>query len=173
MPGREPRGAVDPEPTNDSAAAKRFGPPKGWPARPKIKSMRRSRGGWPWRVGTVLGQLPGAGSPVRVAVGGDGRWLSAPLVAAVSLGCQRAGCRVIEMGNATAGSLAMVIRQTGLDGGILIGNALAAPQTVSLKCWGPEGRPWSAGGGLEPVRRRWPTRRFAPAGDSADWNGSI
>jgi phosphomannomutase len=104
-------------------------------------------------LGTVLGQLPGAGSPVRVAVGGDGRWLSAPLVAAVSLGCQRAGCRVIETGNATTGSLAMVVRQTGLDGGILIGNAPSAPQTVSLKCFGPEGKPWSAGGGLEPVRR--------------------
>jgi phosphoglucosamine mutase len=104
-------------------------------------------------VGTVLGQLPGAGSPVRVAVAGDGRWLTAPLVAAVSLGCQRAGCRVIETGNATAGSLAMVVRQRGLDGGILIGNAPSAPQTVSLKCFGPEGRPWSAGGGLEPVRQ--------------------
>ncbi len=104
-------------------------------------------------VGTVLGQLPGAGSPVRVAIGGDGRWLSAPLVAAVSQGCQRAGCRVIETGGATAGSLAMVIRQEGLDGGILIGNSLSATQTVSLKCWGPEGKPWSAGGGLEPVRR--------------------
>jgi len=103
--------------------------------------------------GTVLGQLPGAGSPVRVAVGGDGRWLSAPLVAAVSLGCQRAGCRVIETGNATAGSLAMVVRQGGLDGGILIGNTLSATQTVSLKCFGPEARPWSAGGGLAPVRR--------------------
>ena len=104
-------------------------------------------------VGTVLAQLPDAGSPVRVAVGGDGRWLSAPLVAAVSQGCQRAGGRVIETGNATAGSLAMIIRQQGLDGGILIGNALSATQTVSLKCWGPEARPWSAGGGLEPVRR--------------------
>ena len=104
-------------------------------------------------LGTVLGQLPGAGSPVRVAVGGDGRWLSAPLVAAVSLGCQRAGCRVIETGHATAGSLAMVVRQAGLDGGMLIGNGLSATQTVSLKCFGPEGRPWSAGGGLEPVRR--------------------
>ncbi len=104
-------------------------------------------------VGTVLSQLPGAGRPVRVGVGGDGRWLSAPLVAAVSQGFQRAGCRVIETGSATAGSLAMIIRQAGLDGGMLIGNALSATQTVSLKCWGPEARPWSADGGLEPVRR--------------------
>ncbi|HEY1785241.1 MAG TPA: hypothetical protein VGG30_06810, partial [Pirellulales bacterium] len=104
-------------------------------------------------LGTVLAQLPGAGKPVRVAVGGDGRWLTAPLVAGVSLGCQRAGCRVIEIGNATAGSMEMAIRDSGLDGGILIGNAVGAAQMVGLKCWGADARPFSAGGGLEAVRR--------------------
>jgi len=104
-------------------------------------------------LGTVLSRLPDAGSPVRVAVGGDGRWLTAPLVAAASQGCQLAGCRVIELGGATGGTLVRVIRRCGLDGGILIGNSPAAAQTVSLRCFGPEARPWSTGGGLEPVRQ--------------------
>ena len=102
--------------------------------------------------GTAVARELGAGVPPRIAIGGDGRWLSARLVAAASRGCQLAGCQAVEIGGATAGSLAMVIGGHGLDGGILIGNALSAPETVSLKCWGPAGRPWSAGGGLELVR---------------------
>jgi phosphomannomutase len=104
-------------------------------------------------IGTVLAQDFGAGGRARVAVAGDGRWLTAPLVAAASQGCRRAGCRVTEISLATAGSLAMAVAKHQLDGGILIGNALSAPETVSLKCWGPDGRPWSVGGGLDLVRR--------------------
>jgi phosphomannomutase len=104
-------------------------------------------------VGTVLSEELGTGGPPCVAVGGDGRWLTAALVAAVSQGCQLAGCRVVEIGQATAGCLALVIERRQLDGGILVANAPSAPETVSLKCWGHEGRPWSVGGQLERVRQ--------------------
>jgi phosphomannomutase len=87
----------------------------------------------------------------RVAVGGDGRWLSAQFVAAASEGLARSGCRVVETGASTAGSLAFLISKHALEGGLLVGNSAGAPQVVSLKCWGPSARPWSSGGTLDQV----------------------
>ena len=60
-----------------------------------------------------------------MAVAADGRWLTAPLLTAARDGLLLAGCRVVESGASTAGSLALVVERHGLDGGLLIGNASA------------------------------------------------
>ena len=87
----------------------------------------------------------------RVAVAADGRWLTARLAAAAGEGLLRSGCRVVDTGASTVASLAMLIHRHRLDGGLLVGNSSGGPQIVSLKCWGPQGSPWSVGGGLDHV----------------------
>ena len=102
-------------------------------------------------LGTVL-RSTGDTTP-GVAVAADGRWLTAPLLAAARDGLLLAGCRVVESGASTAGSLALVVHRHGLDGGLLIGNASGTAQGVSLKCWGAGAAPWSSGGRLDEVAR--------------------
>ncbi len=109
------------------------------------------------------------GTPV-VVIAGDGRPLSCELVAAVGEGLRWAGCRVVEIGPASAACLAFAIDHLAGNGGILVGNPGEQPHTVGLKFWA--GGPWplSAGGPLERLERFYrtgvdrPTRRYGSLG---------
>ena len=104
------------------------------------------------------------GLPVVIA--GDGRPLSADLVAAVSEGLRWTGCHVIDISPATAACLAFAIDDLRASGGILVGNPGHQPQYVGLKFWDGTPRPLSAGGSLESLREIYesgtdrPTRSY-------------
>jgi phosphomannomutase len=90
-----------------------------------------------------------ADEPPVMVIAGDGRPLAPELVAAVAEGLRWTGSHVVDIGEATAGCTAFAIDHLGADGGILVGNPGAGPQTVGLKFWARGGRPLSAGGPLE------------------------
>jgi phosphomannomutase len=83
-----------------------------------------------------------------VVVGRDGRPATAELLAAASEGLRLAGCKVIEIGDVTAGCLAWAIVELKTDGGLLVGNPSGQPHSVGLKLWGRRAEPWSAIGSL-------------------------
>ena len=102
-----------------------------------------------------------------VVIAGDGRPMSCELVAAVGEGLRWAGCRVVDIGPATAACLTFAIDHLAASGGILVGNPGEKPQMVGLKFWaGP--RPLSAGGTLDALQQMYqagvdrPTRRYGP-----------
>ena len=120
-----------------------------------------------------------------VVIAGDGRPISCELVAAVGEGLRWAGCRVVDIGPATAACLTFAIDHLAASGGILVGNPGEKPQMVGLKFWAgraPRGggyvqmpypptagwRPLSAGGGLGTLEKVFragvdrPTRRYGP-----------
>jgi len=98
------------------------------------------------------GQGEGASPPV-VALAGDGRPLTAELVAAASEGLRWSGCHVIDIGPASAACLTFAIDYLQATGGILVGNPGAEPHTVGLKFWAPGPQPLSAGGPLEALEQ--------------------
>ena len=110
-----------------------------------------------------------------VVIAGDGRPLSCELVAAVGEGLRWAGCRVVDIGPATAPCLAFAVEHLAGNGGILVGNPGNQPHTVGLKFWAGGPQPLSAGGPLErleefyqagvdrPTRHYGPLRRFQAA----------
>lgn len=105
-------------------------------------------------------------SEPTVVLAGDGRAMTAELVAAASEGLRLSGCRVIDSGAATSGLIAWSIEQFHADGGLLVGNEASEPHTASLKAWGKNARPWSIGGELDAIARladekiARPNRRF-------------
>jgi phosphoglucomutase/phosphomannomutase/phosphoglucomutase len=107
------------------------------------------------------------GPPV-VVIAGDGRPISCELVAAVGEGLRWAGCRVIDIGPATAACAAFAVDHLAAGGGILVGNPDDRPQTAGLKFWAAGPWPLSAGGALDRVQRLYrsgvdrPTRSFGP-----------
>jgi phosphomannomutase/phosphoglucomutase len=88
-----------------------------------------------------------------VILGGDGRSLTAELLAAASEGLRAAGCRVIDTGAVTSGCLARAIAAREADGGLHVSNAAGWSHTASLRAWGQRGCPWSAPGRLVAVRQ--------------------
>jgi phosphomannomutase len=90
-----------------------------------------------------------------VAVAGDGRALAIELLAAAAEGLRFAGCRVVDLGAATAPVLAAGVASLGADGGLLVGNDAGKPHTASLKFWGAGGAPLSRGAGLEAVAEQY------------------
>ncbi len=103
-----------------------------------------------------------------VVIAGDGRPLSCELVAAVGEGLRWAGCRVVDIGPATAPCLAFAVDHLAGNGGILVGNPGNQPHTVGLKFWAGGPQPLSAGGPLERLEESYrtgvdrPTRRYGP-----------
>ncbi|HUY92627.1 MAG TPA: hypothetical protein VMV10_28060 [Pirellulales bacterium] len=87
-----------------------------------------------------------------VALAGDGRALAPELVAAASDGLRWAGCKVVDLGAATAASLAWAIEHLQAAGGLLVGNPSGEANTVGLKLWGAAGRPISAGAELQAIQ---------------------
>jgi len=90
----------------------------------------------------------------RVLLASDGRQLSPEFVAAGAEGLRWAGCRVIDLGAATAPCLAVSVARLPADGGLLVANPRGALASVGLKFWSDGGRPLSAGRGLETIARR-------------------
>ena len=108
-----------------------------------------------------------------VVLAGDGRPISAELVAAAADGLRWCGCDVIDIGPATAACLAFAIHPSHgrqvhvfgpasigrkrflakMAGGIMVGNPGFAPHEVGVQFWTAGPRPLSAGGGLESVMR--------------------
>ncbi len=124
-------------------------------------------------LGSALAQNsePDAGLPA-VVLAGDGRPLTAELVAAASEGLRLAGCRIVDIGGVTAGCLAWSVAHLEAAGGLLVGNPRGEPHTVGLKAWGPAGSPWSNDDSFElhpaaeieiarPVRSWGPVERTA------------
>jgi len=127
---------------------------------------REGEGSHCWTAAEVdSANVPANRTPV-VILGGDGRPIGAELVAALGEGARFSGCRLIDVGPASAPCLAFAVDHLGTDGGILLGNTDGRPHTVSLKFWtgGPE--PLSAGGSLDVLKRAYaagidrPTRTF-------------
>jgi phosphomannomutase/phosphoglucomutase len=116
-----------------------------------------------------------AEAPVAL-VAGDGRPLTAELVAAVAEGLRWTGCHVVDLGAASAPCVAVAVDHLQAAGGLLVGNPLDQPHTAGLKFWAPGPRPLSAGGGLDelqdidrqgvdrPTRAFGSTRRFQADG---------
>ncbi len=90
------------------------------------------------------------GAP-KVILAGDGRPLTAELVAALGQGLAWAGCCVIDVGHVIAP--AAVDAQARLDAGgtIAVGNAPGKPQTASMRLFGPGGCPLSVDDGLQQI----------------------
>jgi len=93
-------------------------------------------------------------SPV-VVLGGDGRPLTGPLVAAVGEGLRFAGCNVVDIGPTTSPCMAFAIDHLGASGGMLVGNAGNATHTVGLKFWADGPCPVSAGRRLDAIRQTY------------------
>jgi phosphomannomutase len=90
-----------------------------------------------------------------VLLAGDGRPLTAELVAAAIEGLRSIGCDVVDLGPSTSACLAFAVRHLNAAGGILIGNPESASHTVGMKFWVAGPRPLSAGGSLEPIIQRY------------------
>jgi phosphomannomutase len=128
-------------------------------------------------MGIWLGvQEPRGGQPPVVVLAGDGRDITAELIAAAADGLCWAGCHVIDIGTAGAACTASAVGRLGTAGGLLVGNPPGQARTVGMKFWARQSRPLSAGSRLEaleelyrqtparPTRRAGSVRRY-PADD--------
>ncbi len=86
-------------------------------------------------VPTPVRQHRSGGRPCRLVVGGDGRPITGPLVAAAIDGLRYGGCDVIDVGPTTAAGLGFAIDHFGADSGLLVGNPDRQPQYVGVKLW--------------------------------------
>ena len=86
---------------------------------------------------------------------GDGRPLTAELVAAAAEGLRSTGCNVVDIGPSTSPCLAFAVRHLEAAGGLMVGNPGDDSHTVGMKFWAAGPRPLSAGGSLEPIIERY------------------
>lgn len=120
----------------------------------------------------VLANRLAASSPVsrplsrgphpRVILAGDGRPISAELVASAADGLRWSGCDVIDIGPATAPCLAFAVHHLKAAGGVMVGNPGTASHEAGLQFWTAEPRPLSAGRGLESLAQIAETRPERP-----------
>jgi phosphomannomutase len=109
-------------------------------------------------------QQPDAEPPV-VLVAGDGRPIMAEPLTAIAEGLRWTGCHVVDLGRASAGSMAFALGQLSADGGLLLGNP-GRQHMVGVKFYERDAAPLSAGGPLEMIQDRFenpmdrPTRRY-------------
>ena len=90
-----------------------------------------------------------------VLLAGDGRPLTAELVAAAAEGLRAVGCNVVDIGPSTGACLAFAVDRFQTAGGVLVGNPGSDSHTAGLKFWASGSRPLSAGGSLEPIIERY------------------
>jgi phosphomannomutase len=90
-------------------------------------------------------------SKSSILLAGDGRPLTAELVAAAAEGLRLTGRDVVDLGPSTSACLAFAVERLDAGGGVFIGNPGSGSHTVGMKFWGPGARPLSAGGSLEPI----------------------
>ncbi len=98
-----------------------------------------------------------------VLLAGDGRPITAELVAAAGEGLRWSGCDVIDIGPATAACLALAVSHLQAAGGVMVGNPGEEPHRVGLQFWVAGPRPLSAGGSLEPLVARYQARVSRPS----------
>jgi phosphomannomutase len=98
-----------------------------------------------------------------VLLAGDGRPLTAELVAAAAEGLRSTGCDVADVGPSTGPCLAFAVRHLQAAGGVLIGNPGEDSHTVGMKFWDAGPRPLSIGGSLEPLIQRYEAGPRPPA----------
>jgi phosphomannomutase len=85
-------------------------------------------------LGVFLQRRPAlAGQPVLLA--GDGRPLTAEMVAATSEGLRWSGCDVVDVGPATSACLVLAVDHLQAAGGIRVANPPSRPHSVGLKFW--------------------------------------
>ncbi|NLF06623.1 MAG: hypothetical protein GX594_01400 [Pirellulaceae bacterium] len=97
-----------------------------------------------------------------VLLAGDGRPISAELVASAADGLRWSGCDVIDIGPATAPCLAFAVHHLKAAGGVMVGNPGMAPHEAGLQFWTAEPRPLSAGAGLERLKQLAETELARP-----------
>ena len=138
------------------------------------RESRRGERGREAEVGPTSPYLlisPSPQSPPSILLAGDGRPLTAELVAAAAEGLRSTGCDVVDVGPSTAPCLAFAVDHLQAAGGILVGNPGEDSHTAGMKFWAAGPRPLSAGGSLEPIMERYqagvsrvrPTHRPVPA----------
>ena len=114
---------------------------------------------------TAPGATSRTDTPV-VVIAGDGRPLTCELVAAVSEGLRWAGCRVVDIGQASVACLGFAIDHLRTTGGVLVGSPGKGLQLVGLKFFDAHSRPLSEGGRLDSLKRTYqagadrPTRAY-------------
>jgi phosphomannomutase/phosphoglucomutase len=103
-------------------------------------------------------------------VAGDGRPLTSELVAAACEGVRWTNRRVIDLGAATAPSVVWAVDHLRAAGGLLIGNTGEGRQTIHIKFWGRDGRPFSTASELGRMRSMYeanvdrPSRSYGQLG---------
>ena len=108
------------------------------------------------RVGQALGAAlvapwPDAeGPPVFIAA--DGRPWTAELAASAADGLRWSGCNVVDLGAATAPSLALAAERHAAAGMLLVGNHSGKSREVSFSLGGRHREPMSSPGALDSVR---------------------
>jgi phosphomannomutase len=100
---------------------------------------------------TMLREESSSNDAPLLAIGGDGRAITAEWTAAVGDGIRATGCHVVDIGPATSSCLAFAIRHLRAAGGILVGNPTQQPHIVCLQFWNPRPCPLSLGSSLDAV----------------------
>lgn len=104
-----------------------------------------------------------------VLVAGDGRTIMPELVAAALAGLEWSGSNVVDIGRASAGSMAFAVAYFQADGGLLLGNPGWRSHLVGVRFWGRGGTKL-VGRSLEAIETLQnspmdrPTRRFGALG---------
>ncbi len=82
----------------------------------------------------------------------DGRPWTAELSAAAANGLRWWGCRVVDIGAATAAALVHAQLGRNADGAMLLGNSDGGPRQIGVALWRAGGQPCSAGGSLDAIQ---------------------
>jgi phosphomannomutase/phosphoglucomutase len=111
-----------------------------------------------WRVAAALGmhireEAQAESDYPTAVIASDGRPWTGNLLAAASEGLRYAGCKVVDIGYATAPCVAFAVDHLRASGGLLIGNGGSTPQAVRFMFWAGGTRPLSAGGQLDTVQK--------------------
>lgn len=99
-----------------------------------------------------LWSAPRRATPPQVLIATDGDWSTAELGAAACRALHQSGCRAVEVGSATAPSLAALAGQARADAALWIGNATGTPHSLEIKLWTQFGQPASSPGDWDPIR---------------------
>ncbi len=78
-----------------------------------------------------------------ILLAGDGRPLTAELLAATAEGLRATGCNVVDVGPSTAPCLAFAVGHLQAAGGLLVGNPSEDSHTAGMKFWDAGPRPLS------------------------------
>ena len=100
---------------------------------------------------TIVAPWQDAEAP-RTFIAADGRPWTAELAAAAADGLRWSGCNVVDLGVATAPSLALAAERHDAAGTLLVGNPSGKSREVGFSLRGRHGEPMSSPGALDAVR---------------------